>query len=59
MWASTRLGDFAVQAIVEGETGAMAGEVHGELILTRFQDTYANHKPVPKELLTLLKTLAN
>ncbi|OHB71181.1 MAG: 6-phosphofructokinase, partial [Planctomycetes bacterium RBG_13_63_9] len=40
---ASRLGDFAVQAIIEGETGAMAGEVHGELVLTPFQDTYAKH----------------
>jgi 6-phosphofructokinase 1 len=56
---ASRLGDFAVQAVVEGETGAMAGEVRGKLILTPFQDTYASHKPVPAELLELLKTLAN
>jgi len=56
---ASRLGDFAVQAIVEGETGAMAGEVHGELILTPFQNTYTRHKPVPEELLTLLKTMAS
>jgi 6-phosphofructokinase 1 len=56
---ASRLGDFAVQAIIEGETGAMAGLVHGELVLTPFQDTYAKHKPVPEALLTLLKTLAN
>ncbi len=56
---ASRLGDFAVQAIAEGETGAMAGEVAGQLVLTRFQDTYANHKPVPEELLKLLKVLAS
>ena len=48
-----------MQAIVEGETGAMAGEVKGQLVLTPFQDTYAEHKPVPEELLALLKTLAS
>ena len=55
----SRLGDFAVQAITEGETGSMAGEVAGQLVLTRFQDTYANHKPVPEELLELLKVMAS
>jgi len=55
----SRLGDFAVQAVIEGETGAMAGEAKGKLVLTPFQDTYARHKPVPEELLTLLKTLAS
>ena len=56
---ASRLGDFAVQAVIEGETGAMVGEVHGDLILTRFTDTYAKHKPVPEDLLKLLETLAN
>ena len=56
---ASRLGEFAVQAIIEGETGAMAGEVNHELILTPFQDTYARHKPVPAELIRLLGTLAS
>jgi len=56
---ASRLGDFAVRALIEGQTGAMAGEVRGKLVLTPFQDTYASHKPVPEELLELLKTLAN
>jgi 6-phosphofructokinase 1 len=56
---ASRLGEFAVQAVVEGETGVMAGEIHGQLVLTPFQDTYAKHKPLPEELLELLKILAN
>lgn len=56
---ASRLGDFAVRALDEGESGAMAGEVNHELILAPFQDTYAKHKPVPEELLALLATLAN
>jgi 6-phosphofructokinase 1 len=56
---ASRLGDFAVRALIGGETGAMAGEVGGKLVLTPFPDTYASHKPVPGELLELLKTLAN
>ncbi len=55
---ASRLGDFAVQAVVEGETGAMAGDVKGQLVLTPFPDTFSHHKPVPEELLRLLKTLA-
>ncbi|MHC4177065.1 MAG: ATP-dependent 6-phosphofructokinase [Planctomycetota bacterium] len=55
----SRLGDFAVRALIEGEAGAMAGEVRSELVLTPFEDTYTAHKPVPEELLELLKTLAN
>ena len=54
-----RLGDFAVQAIDEGETGVMAGEVRGELTLTPFHDTYADHKPVTDEMLDLLRVMAS
>ncbi|MBN2473167.1 MAG: 6-phosphofructokinase [Pirellulales bacterium] len=56
---ASRLGDFAVQAVIEGETGAMAGEVHSKVILTPFQDTYSKHRPVPEDLIRLLNTLAN
>jgi len=56
---AARLGDFAVRSLLEGHTGAMAGLVHGELVLTPFRETYARHKPVPEELLRLLETLAS
>ena len=56
---ASRLGDFAVRSILEGHTGAMAGEVKGELVLTPFPETYAQHKPVPEELVRLLETLAS
>jgi len=54
-----RVGDFAVRSILAGHTGAMAGVVKGEAILTPFAETYARHKPVPEELVKLLDTLAN
>jgi 6-phosphofructokinase 1 len=56
---ASRLGDFAVKAVEEGETRAMAGEVRGELVLTPFHDTYSEHKAVPEDLLELLRTMAN
>ena len=56
---AARLGDFAVRSLLKGHTGAMAGLVHGELILTPFPETYARHKPVPGELLALLETMAS
>ncbi|MDZ7615381.1 MAG: ATP-dependent 6-phosphofructokinase [Patescibacteria group bacterium] len=55
---ASRLGDFAVRSLLEGHTGAMAGSVHGELVLTPFADTVACHRPVPESLLRLLDTLA-
>jgi 6-phosphofructokinase 1 len=56
---ASRLGDFAVQAVEEGETGAMAGEINGQLVLTPFAETFVQHRPMPEELLTLLKVLSN
>lgn len=55
----TRLGDFAVRAILEGSTGVMAGEVGGKLVLTPFEQTIAEHAAVPDELVRLLDTMAH
>jgi len=55
---ASRLGNFAVQAILDGKTGAMAGEVNGQNVLTPFADTYSHHKAVPNELVELLETMA-
>lgn len=56
---ASRLGDFAVQAINQGKTGVMAGEIQGKLVLTPFLETYAKHKAVPEDLLAVLRTMAN
>jgi len=56
---ATRLGDFAVESLLQGATGVMAGEIRGELVLTPFLDTYAQHKAVPDNLLKVLQTMAS
>ena len=56
---ASRLGDFAVRAILDGHTGAMAGQIQTELTLTPFPETYARHKPVPEEFVRLLETMAS
>lgn len=56
---ASQLGAWAVQALTEDHTGVMAGSIGGRRQLTRFEDTYASHKPIPSELLDLLKVLAN
>lgn len=56
---ASRLGDFAVRAIREGHSGAMAGEVQGTLVLTPFPQAVAEHRPVPGELVRLLETLSS
>lgn len=55
---ASRLGAGAVDALLEGESGRMIGEVQGELVLTPFEQTWAERKPIPTALLTLLTDLA-
>ena len=56
---ASRLGNLAVEALVEGETGAMAGQIKGQLVLTPFQEAFSHHKPIPTELIKLLATLSS
>lgn len=56
---ASQLGDWAVRALSAGKTGVMVGNVGGECCCTPFEETYASHKPIPTELLTLVATLAN
>lgn len=55
---ATRTGDYAVRAILDGRTGAMAGEIRGELVLTPFEQATTGRKSVPPELLTLLDVMS-
>jgi len=56
---ATRLGDHAVTTLLQGATGVMAGDLCGELTLTPFLETYAQHKAVPESLLRVLQTMAS
>ncbi len=56
---ASRLGDFAVRALSEGNNGAMAGEIRGQLTLTPFLQTYEKHHAVPEDYLQLLATMAS
>ncbi len=56
---ASRLGDFAVRSILAGQTGCMAGIIGDETRLTPFPNTFADHKPIPAELLELIEALAN
>lgn len=56
---ATRLGDFAVRAILEGKTGVMAGESGNKPILIPFEQATAGHNHVPQDLVRLLETMAN
>ena len=55
---ASRLGDFAVQAVLAGETGKMAGEIGGQLVLTPFAQTIEVKHRVPEDLLRLLGVLS-
>ncbi|MFP8871136.1 MAG: ATP-dependent 6-phosphofructokinase [Myxococcota bacterium] len=56
--AST-VGDFAVESILNGKTGVMAGIVGGHRHLTPFEETYAEHKPIPPKHLALIERMSN
>lgn len=55
---ASQLGEFAVESILAGQTGKMAGLSGTQFTLTPFAETYQTHKPIPKGLLSLLDTLA-
>jgi 6-phosphofructokinase 1 len=47
---ASRLGFAAVQALLAGKTGCMAGEVNGEIVYTALQDTWQKQKLLNKGL---------
>jgi len=55
---ASRLGDYAVSALLKNATAVMAGVVGGKNVLTPLADTFAEHKSLPADLLELLDTLA-
>jgi len=56
---ASRLGEFAVKAVLQGRSGVMAGEVRGEPVLTSFEQAYSGHKAVSDDLYALLRILAS
>ncbi len=55
---ASRLGDAAVKAIVDGATGVMVGIKNRQAVSTPFEETCAEHRPIPTDLLDLLASLA-
>ncbi len=55
---ATRLGAYAVRSAMAGETGKMAGEAGGEMVLVPFADAVGKKKELDRELLALARRLA-
>ncbi|MEL7496177.1 MAG: ATP-dependent 6-phosphofructokinase [Planctomycetota bacterium] len=55
---ATQMGWAAVEAIVNGKTGMMAGSCDEKTVLVPFEKTFETHRPVPLELLEVLKQMA-
>ena len=55
---ATRLGAFAIECLLSGKHGGLVGEVNGELIITPFEETWKNKKPIDQWMLGLLDELS-
>jgi 6-phosphofructokinase 1 len=55
---ATKLGAYAVDAIAEGRTDVMVGEVRGELTLTPLEESTTRKKALDPYLLRLIPILA-
>jgi len=55
---ASKLGVAAVDALIEGQTNVMVGEVHGRISFTPFQETWSNPKTIDNDLWRLASILA-
>jgi 6-phosphofructokinase 1 len=55
---ASRLGVAAVDALIEGQSGVMVGEIHGKICFTPLRDTWTKRKTIDKDLWRLAKILA-
>ncbi|MFW9807338.1 MAG: ATP-dependent 6-phosphofructokinase [Candidatus Thorarchaeota archaeon] len=55
---ATRLGAFAIECLLNGKHGGLVGEVHGELIMTPYEETWTKKKPLDQWMLGLLDELS-
>ena len=56
---ASELGNFAVSAIIQGESGKMAGKINNELVLTPIEECVFKHRTVDAEQLRLLQIVAS
>jgi hypothetical protein len=52
------MGAYAVDALHQGQSHKMVGEIQGDLVLTPFEQCLAEPKNVPTSLVNLLTALA-
>ncbi len=55
---ATMLGHYAVQAIINGETGKMAGVLHEKPELFPLEDVIKAHRSVPQSMINLLEVVS-
>ena len=55
---ASRLGVAAVEALLEGQSNVMVGEIHGRISFTRLKDSWTNKKIVDNDLWRLSAILA-
>ncbi len=55
---ASKLGAAAVDALVNGKSGYMVGELKGEIVLTPLNETWEKRKELDNNLLQLVKVLA-
>lgn len=55
---ASKLGAAAIDALVNGKSGVMVGELKGEIVLTPLGQTYTRRKEMDTDLLRLIKILA-
>ena len=55
---ASKLGAAAVDALVNGKSGYMVGELKGEIVLTPLNETWEKRKELDNNLLKLVKVLA-
>jgi 6-phosphofructokinase 1 len=55
---ASRLGVAAVDALLEGQTNVMVGEIHGKILSTPLKETWTNRKRIDEDLWRVASILA-
>jgi 6-phosphofructokinase 1 len=55
---ASRLGHAAVEALMEGKSMVMAGMVNNEIVFTPFASCTKLRKPMPRDLMEMIRVLA-